>query len=137
MPNVKVDVAAGAPNPMAYTVQGGGTVKDDVTGLMWQRTAPTAMFNWADAARYCADLSLAGHDDWRLPTEIELLSIVDDTVASGPAIDVATFPDTAAGYYWSSLPMADSPGNAWQVDFITGSAYDSDVLALLNLRCVR
>ena len=136
MPNVQVDVAAGAPHPMAYTVGGDGTVKDEVTGLTWQQTPTTALYNWADAARYCADLALAGHDDWRLPTEIELISIVDDTVATPPAIDAATFVGTLPGYYWSSLPMAGASGNAWQVDFITGSAYDGDVLALLNVRCV-
>jgi hypothetical protein len=137
MPNVKVDVVAGAPHPMAYSVEGDGTVKDQVTGLMWQQTPPTALYKWAEAARYCASLALAGYGDWRVPTEIELISIVDDTVVTGPALDGATFVDTVEGYYWSSLPMAGSAGNAWLVDFITGSAYDGDVEADINVRCVR
>ena len=38
MPNGPTDVAAGAPNPEGYTLNGDGTVTDKITGLMWQQT---------------------------------------------------------------------------------------------------
>src|ERR1700679_1117325 len=51
MPN---PASAGLPNPASYTVQGDGTVKDDVTGLIWQQAVTaTQAYTWADAQTYC------------------------------------------------------------------------------------
>ena len=122
MPNGATDVAAGAPNPFAYAVSGDGVVTDEITGLMWQQSVSTTLRTWTDALATCSTLTLAGHDDWRVPTEIEIISLVDGSAASGPTIDATAFTGTPEGYYWSSLPMADSPANAWLVDFITGNA---------------
>ena len=137
MPNAPTDVAAGTPNPMAYTINGDGTSTDKVTGLMWQQAAPPDMVTWAGAMAYCPTLTLAGHDDWRVPAEIELLSLVDDTIAGGPTIDAGAFPGTLKGYYWSSLPMAGSPDDVWLVDFNAGNAYAGGKADLLYVRCVR
>jgi hypothetical protein len=137
MPNGPTDVAAGAPNPLGYAVNGDGTVTDLVTGLMWQRVVSPTQVSWSEAAAVCAALTLAGHDDWRVPAEIELISLVDSSASSGAMIDPAAFPVTPAGYFWSSLPMADASPNAWLVDFITGSAYDSAVDGPNYVRCVR
>lgn len=139
MPNAPADVAAGAPNPMGYAFDAaGGIATDQVTSLMWQRAVSSGQqYTWRDALSYCASLTLGGHDDWRLPTEIELVSLVDDSIATPPAIDAAAFPDTPAGYYWSSIPAAGSLDNAWLVDFDTGSAYAAAVDAPEYVRCVR
>lgn len=122
---------------MAYTVHGDGTVTDQITGLMWQQAVSTTLMPWHDALAACASLTLAGHDDWRLPTEIELISLVDGSPSSGPLIDTAAFPGTPEGYDWSSVPMADASPNAWLVDFITASAYDAAVDGPEYVRCVR
>jgi Protein of unknown function (DUF1566) len=37
--------------------------------------------SWQQALAWCEDLTLAGHDDWRLPNAKELPSIVDYTRA--------------------------------------------------------
>jgi len=137
MPNVPADVAAGAPHLEAYTDNGDGTVTDDVTGLMWQRVVSPEQRPWADAAVYCAGVTLGGHSDWRVPTEIELISLIDGSVPIGPVIDAVAFAGTPAGYYWSSLPMADLSGNAWLVDFNSGSAYDAAIDGPEYVRCVR
>lgn len=137
MPNGPSDVAAGAPNAMTYTTNGDGTVTDAVTHLMWQQAVPTTMYSWTDALAYCGRLTLGGHSDWYLPTEIQLVSIVDDSVLSGPTIDATAFPGTPVGYYWSSDPMAMSPANAWLIDFNTGSAYSAAGTVSDYVRCVR
>ncbi|MET0342492.1 MAG: DUF1566 domain-containing protein, partial [Polyangiales bacterium] len=57
-------------------------VEDRVTKLVWQRSAARDNCKGADAgacaiheaARYCADLSLGGRADWRLPSVVEIQS---------------------------------------------------------------
>ena len=120
MPNDQADVTVGAPNLESYTDNGDGTVTDNVTGLMWQQTVPTGTYTWAQALAYCPTLTLANHSDWRLPSRIELVSIVDLGVTSGPMINSTYFPSTPADVFWSSSPLAGSPSGAWIVDFGNG-----------------
>ena len=87
MPN---PVGSGLPNEASYTDNGDGTVRDNVTGLAWQRRAPTGTFTWDQALAYCSGLTLGGYDDWRVPTRIELTSIVDFT-RSGAKLDASAF----------------------------------------------
>src|SRR5580658_6634834 len=125
MPNAQVDVTNGAPNLESYTDNGDGTVTDKVTGLMWQQSVESVTYTQPDALAYCAGLSLAGYTDWRLPTVIELISIVDPG-ASSPALNTKYFPAVAfwenAGF-WTSTLTAGMPGSAWDVPFSDGEAY--------------
>lgn len=58
----------------AYRLPGDGTVVDPMTGLTWQR-GHNPRLTYPEAERACADLTLGGRDDWRLPTIKELFSI--------------------------------------------------------------
>lgn len=78
MPN---PVASGLPNPASYTDMG-DVVHDDITCLDWQKTASPGTQDNAGAIAYCENLTLGGFDDWRLPTRVELASIVDWTRSS-------------------------------------------------------
>src|SRR5262249_7856188 len=87
------------PHPKIYdTYSIAGVVIDQVTGLHWQRAVElggdggTRTLSWTDAQTYCANLALAG-GGWRVPTKIELLSIVDYT-KNQPAINPTPFPAT-------------------------------------------
>jgi uncharacterized protein DUF1566 len=123
MPN---PASVGLPNPSDYTDEGDGTVHDNVTGLLWQKAidATAQKLSWDAAKSYCAALPLAGHT-WRLPTRIELLSIVDFTRV-GPAIDTKAFPGVPGGaYHWTSSPwvvsqIATKPQYSWIVNFYEG-----------------
>ncbi|MEP6655285.1 MAG: DUF1566 domain-containing protein, partial [Myxococcales bacterium] len=115
----------GLPHPASYTDLGDGTVKDNVTGLIWQKAvAATQAFAWDTAKNYCASQALAGRT-WRLPTRIELLSLVDFTRTS-PALNVTAFPGTPGGkYYWTASPwvvsqIATKPQYSWIVNFYEG-----------------
>ena len=114
------------------------TVSDTLTGLEWQRAAPTTGYDQAGALAYCDSLSLAGHDDWRLPTIYELRSIIDRTRAS-PAIDPIAFPGTERNWYRSSTTYTQDPtGFAWLVVFDTGEvAINSTTNTNYRARCVR
>jgi len=119
-----------------FTVNGDGTVTDNVTGLMWQREADNQGRTWEAALAYCEDLGLAGHQDWRLPDIKELRSIVDNT-RYVPAIDTAAFPGTNSSGYWSSSTSASNTNGAWGVGFGNGYVYSNGKASTGDVRCVR
>lgn len=123
--------------PVAYDIQS-ETVRDLVTGLVWQRQSVGPPMNQAEAEAACAASQVQGHDDWRLPTATELISIVDWT-RSGPAISPAAFPQTAPLPYWSASRHALKIDFGWAVDFDTGRL-DFGPFKIempLRVRCVR
>jgi hypothetical protein len=142
MPNDPPDVTAGAPNPASYSVNADGTVTDKVTGLMWQQAVSAAsLFKLADASAYCASLALSGHHDWRLPSEIELVSLLDFGVGVGStnlAIDPTVFPNPPTGTFWSTTPEAGASTSVWVLDFgATVRASFGEKTNARNARCVR
>lgn len=80
--------AAYVGNQAGYTDNGDGTVTDNVTGLVWTQGTDTSGDGEMDAsdklsseaaADYCESLSLAGYDDWQLPSIKQLYSLMDFT----------------------------------------------------------
>ena len=58
---------------------GDGTVTDRETNLIWQKDSAAERMTWPEAQRYVEKLNeagFAGHNDWRLPSNEELLSIM-------------------------------------------------------------
>ena len=133
-----------AGNQSSYVDNGDGTVTDLNTGLMWQQ-AYSGKMTWGDALAGAEAFSLAGYDDWRLPTIKELYSLIDfsgidpsgwngSTSNLVPFIDTDYFDfeygDTSAGeriidaQYWSSTEyvgttMGDIP-TTFGVNFADG-----------------
>ena len=136
LPSSEVDVAAGAPNLESYTDNEDGTVTDNITGLMWQQAVPTGTYTWAQAVAYCPTLTLAAYSDWRLPSVIELVSIVDYGQYN-PSIDPTYFPSTPASDFWSSSPLAGWSSGAWLVNFNYGYSGLIVVSNTFHVRCVR
>ena len=93
---------------------------DAATGLDWQTVPFPNRMAWEEAEAACTALRLGGHDDWRLPTRAELLTIVDDA-RHEPAIDTEAFPDTPPEWFWTATPYAASPSEfEWSVHFFNG-----------------
>jgi len=68
----------------------------------------------------------AGHCDWRLPTVVELQTILLEPFPcdTSPCID-PIFGPTVASIYWSATTNATFPFNAWVVNFNDGGV-DND-----------
>lgn len=118
-----------------FIVNGDGTVTDTSTGLMWQQETQGPM-NWESAINCCESLTLAGHDDWRLPNINELQSIIDYSYYN-PVIDYTVFPDTTSSYYWASDILDCHPDYAWRAYFGSGHVYDSHKSNFYYVRAVR
>jgi len=82
-----------------------------------------------------------GFMDWRLPSVMELLGLVDLSIPHpGPAIDMSYFPDTLSRAYWSSSPHAKYTTLAWVVYLDGGSfryAYRNYYSSVTAVRLVR
>ena len=102
-----------------------GTVTDNKLGLMWSKATLTAKcVTHKKAEKVCAELDLAGHTDWRLPTVEELFCLADRSRKT-PAIDTDAFPDTKSDCYWTSTISAWSSAFAWLVSFSYGDSSSS------------
>ena len=110
MPNPASSPAA-VPNHASYTDLGNGAVRDNITCLSWEKANPTTQGTWQASSDRCAALAAsnyAGFGDWRMPTRVEMASIVD--VTNG-ARGFATIFTVTSGYYGTA---------SWWYETITG-----------------
>jgi hypothetical protein len=136
MPNGPTDVAAGAPNPGSYTDNGDGTITDNVTALVWQESVAPGTYAQSDGIAYCKALNLGGFTDWRLPSLVELLSLVDPGTF-GPSVNTMYFPTTSQAILWSSTLRLNANLPAGALYFYDGSSVFNDATSAHNVRCVR
>jgi hypothetical protein len=111
------------------------TVKDNVTGLIWQRAQATSTMTQTAAISYCTSLNING-STFRLPTVRELSSLVDFNTSS-PSIDSTAFPGTSSSYFWTSTIYQPIPTYAWYVYFNNGNVYTGSFSDTNFARCVR
>lgn len=123
-------------NPPAYADTGDGVVMDLVSGLTWQKEDDDRKRTWVEAGRYCDDLELGGHEDWRLPSRNELLTITYYEWV--PAVNGTFFPRTKWTFYWSTTEDLRQPTHAFEVSFEYGDGGTGlKTLADDYTRCVR
>lgn len=133
MPN---PVGSGYPHPAQYDTSKPDVVVDRITGLTWESNAGNENYKWADAAAKCKETTTGGYRDWRLPSRIELLSLVDFT-RTFPAINLAAFPDARSSGYWTASPSPAAPNRYSYVEFDLGIAWTDTSGELHWARCVR
>lgn len=139
MPNVDAAIAPDSstmlPHPMTYDagVEGGApTVYDAVTKLTWSRASQPAS-DLTAAWNLCRSSSLPG-GPWRVPTRIELVSLIDTTQASGAKIDATSFSGVAGAAHWTSSPVPGLDGGPiayWTVSFADGLASNTAPASLV------
>jgi hypothetical protein len=75
-----------------------------------------------------------GYSDWRVPGKAELQSLLK-AGATGLLIDIAAFPSTPTGLFWTSTPR--DPSFAWVVNFYSVHTLVNDKTASSSVRLVR
>lgn len=108
----------------AFLVDNGDdlTVTDMVTGLMWQRggsdiNSIRSIQNWVIDLN---EQKFAGYDDWRLPTTLEALSIVEK---GRNAAGLHQHPCFSIEQPFIFTADQRRPGGYWFVDFTKGAAF--------------
>lgn len=121
-----------------YITNGDGTVTDTHTQLMWMQCAEgqegpqcvgqVLLYTWDSAMGVPTKLNeragFAGYTDWRLPTAVELQSLVRSD--SNPTICNEAFPNAPVTLIWSSTLEGEDAREAWNVYFGTGSLGSND-----------
>ncbi len=122
-------------NVPSYTTSA-TTVTDKVTGLMWQKQPASSGGNHAAAVSYCDNLDLAGHQDWRLPSRLEYVSVLDLGLGSGYAMPGA-FPIETTGDQWTSSSSGTTPDTWFSMHDGYGMWTVAVDATVLTARCVR
>lgn len=127
-----------------YTVTA-TTLLDQVTGLMWERLETTTELSFDQATQYCDGLALEGHDDFRVPTHIEMATWLGSEPA--PEYDAALLGTFWDGQHWTSSPDRNDPSLRWNIYLANGTIWsiptnpvptETNPKAELHLvRCVR
>jgi len=133
------------PSPR-FTVNEDTTIKDNLTGLVWDRngnimptrdpgwdtdaTVNDGAVTWQHALDYVAKLNAEnylGHSDWRLPNVNELESLINaHEMTISTWLNTQGFTNVQGSYYWSSTTYAYYPGSAWIVNMWSGGVlYDN------------
>lgn len=122
------------------TSNGDDTVTCSDTGLMWQDNADVTdsskQKNWKNAISYCENLTLAGHNDWRLPNITELKSITDRINKVNPSLKDG-FTQKSTDWFWSSATDLSDTSKAWVVFFSDGRDFWYDKTNTGYVRCTR
>jgi len=128
------------PNPR-FVDNGDGTVRDNLTNLVWLQDANCfGERSWATAladanglaAGYCGLVDGSQAGDWRLPSVNELQSLVDyeyyspalsNAAGTGQWTEGDAFSGVQSDTYWSSSSYASYPDGAWGVSLYRGSVF--------------
>lgn len=98
-------------NAPSYTDNNDGTIRDNMTGLVWQKDMGEKL-SFDEAIQKVNVVKLAGYNDWRVPTIKELYSLIQfsGSVKGQKALD--PFIDTA----YFSQPIGDVTSDEREID---------------------
>lgn len=158
----QLGVARSFTGPTAHAVYSSDyTTTDNTTGLVWKTctqgrsgaacaAGTSQALSWANASADptwgCSALNAAnagngyaGIATWRVPTRMELETLVNHDTTAAPRAFNTAFPATEISgvAYWTSTPYAPNSGTrAWTVEFFNGSSFQALKSDTDHVRCV-
>jgi hypothetical protein len=119
----------------------GEGVLDRETRLVWERTPSPADKNWAEAAVQCGLKPIGGRRGWRLPSYLELMTLVHPVVPPHPEAPALPpghpFRGIQASNYWTVTPEGNDRTHAYVVDFVRGDLASQKKVQLSPYWCVQ
>lgn len=95
-------------------------VRNNETGLRWERSPETAKVIWGRAKITCSNKNVGGRKSWRVPSVAELSSLVDPSVVPPGPTPSPSHPLIQSDRYWTATQDAVAPGGVWIVFFNRG-----------------
>jgi hypothetical protein len=114
-------------------------VRDDNTGLVWEKSPQTPTATWNGARFMCINKNVGGQKGWRLPSIPDLASLIDPSVAPpGPTLPSGhPFQNVQSAGYWSATTSAEDASDAWFVYFGRGFVDHDSKTSTGHVWCVR
>ena len=131
--------AAGHTEPVAsrftLVLEGAG-VKDNVTGLVWEREPDRIHDVWGASLSRCLTKDVGGQTGWRAPSIDELKTLIDRSERD-PALPTGhPFLNIKSEIYWTATPHPTDDIVAWQVSFFSGEPVTDQKSGTRRLWCV-
>src|SRR2546426_11423547 len=120
-------------------VMNGEAVRDNETGLVWEKEPSPTLQIWPNARGFCANKTVGGRKGWRLSSIEELASPIHPSVPPPrPTLPPGhPFLTVAQDAYWAATTDANISTNAWGGDFNNGSVNAFIKTFTLLVWCVR
>jgi len=114
-------------------------VRDNNTGLVWERSLQTSTATWNGARFTCINKNVGGQKGWRLPSITDLASLIDPSVTPpGPTLPSGhPFHNVQSAGYWSATTTAEDSSEAWFVYFGRGFVEHDSKAHTGHTWCVR
>lgn len=120
---------------------GGAAVLDKETQLVWEQSPFPMPLSWGQASDSCINKAVGARRGWRLPSVVELMSLLDPTIQITPALPTGHpfMLDPMGSVYWSASSNVQSPTTlAWSVSLSSGGgASISNKTSVFHFWCVR
>jgi hypothetical protein len=116
-------------------------VLDRTTQLVWERLPHSTAVTWLTATTRCSLKTAGDQTGWRLPTFIELMTLVEpplEKMTHSPALPPGhPFQGVKAGAYWTINDSSIQPGLAYTVDLLHADVVPRDKTQSHPIWCVR
>jgi len=128
--------------PNRFVDNRNGTITDNETLLMWQKSGTREMVSWKKAPEYIDRLNnrkFAGYADWRLPTLEELLTLTEPR-HSRQGLYISSFFSQKQGIVGSSDTCTyDGKNLPWYISFLRGisNCISYNLIDEFHVRAVR
>jgi hypothetical protein len=115
-------------------------VLDLRTHLIWERSPHSTEVTWSTAHTRCALKAVGGQTGWRLPSFIELMTLIEPPPQQASAVPALPpghpFKGVKAGAYWTSNSSSSQPAHAYAVDLLRGDVASHEKSRTNPLWCV-